>query len=88
MNNLKYVLMEQVVFDRYDDGAMITAPGAENIICLGKFECDILDILLSNNLEESLRILLDNYDGDTIENDVVEFCDSLCTLGVMKKEYI
>ena len=86
MGNIKYTWNTQVTSECYDDGGMFTMPETENIVCLGKYECDILDIILKYNLDESLRIILDSYEGDAIENDVIEFCDKLCKLGIIKEQ--
>ena len=86
MSNIKYILNEQVTSERYDDGGMFTLPGAENIVCLGKYEYEILDIILKYNLGDALRILLDTYEGDAIENNVIEFCEKLCELGIIKAQ--
>lgn len=79
---------EDVCMDRQENGAIITAAPLESVICLGKFECEILDVILGNSIDQALHILLNTYQGDTIENDVIEFCEKMCEHGILQKQKI
>lgn len=86
MECLNYILNENICWDRQDSGGIITINNSENIVCLGKFECELLDIILTNDFNDALQILFAKYQGDTIESDVVDFCEKMCKLGIIQKQ--
>lgn len=88
MNAIKYELKENTIFEQYDDCAILAADIAEKVICIGMFECEVLNIILENDLDSAVRILNSRYDGADIRSDIIEFCEKLCMLDVMQKTCI
>lgn len=81
---MKYKIFEKVNIEKFEEGAILSTEGKESVVCLGKYECKILDILLENEFVEAVNILVDKYQGNTIENDLSEFCVKLFDLGILQ----
>lgn len=85
MNKTYCQLQNGITIDRYDEGALITMEGSENVICLGTFEDELLKIALEYEISEAICILEKEYEGEHIGRDFLEFCECLVTRGVLQK---
>lgn len=81
---MKYEISEKINIERFEEGAIISIEGNESVVCLGKYECEILDILLENEFEDSVSLLASKYQGNTIENDLADFCGKLIDFGILQ----
>ena len=85
MSRKKLYLSEKVNIDEYEEGGIITIEESEYLLCLGKFECEILNIVLENEYSVALDKLLTTYQGKDISKDFEQFCDKLIKYGVLDK---
>lgn len=72
-----FTLSEKINIERFEEGSLIVNDEEQVVVCLGKFETSILDLLLIKGRENSINLLKQQYRGQRIEADINEFCDKL-----------
>lgn len=85
MINVFYKLSTNVRLEKLEEGAIILIKEQKKTICLGEFECEIMQIILDNSYEKALEIILSKYMGIGIKEDMDEFCNKLCKAGVLQR---
>ena len=86
MAEIYYKLSEKVNMEKMDEGAILSIEGSENVICLGRWECEILDLITQEEYGNVVSSMYDKYHDSSIENDMTEFCNRLKELGIIKTE--
>lgn len=84
MSEVRYSINEKVNIENFEEGLMLSLEEGENIICLGRFERELFRIVLENSMNDAVSILSNKYVGNSIEEDLMEFCDKLCKLGILQ----
>lgn len=72
--------------EKMEEGAILSIEGSENVICLGRWECEILDLVIREEFENVVNKLYDRYHDSSIRDDMVEFCNRLKELGIINVE--
>lgn len=79
----EFMLSEKASIDKFEEGSLIVDDDAQTVLCLGKFETSILDLLLTKGRTETITILKHQYNDDRIEDDINEFCNNLIRRSVI-----
>ena len=72
-----------VVLDIFEEGSIITLPNSSDILCLGKFEIELLNNIIAHGLSETISFSKEMYTGENIEMDIYDFCHELVDKGVI-----
>lgn len=79
----KYIYMDGVKVDGYPEGCLITREESDDVICLGEFEYKLLQMIVTFDFSVTIQKLQEIYQGDTIEEDVAQFCESLVNRSIL-----
>ncbi len=85
MGKVYYKLSEGITVEEYKEGALISLEDSDQIVCLGLYEYELLEIVLEHDKDEVLSILSEKYQGTDMQADLEEFCDKLCECSVLCK---
>lgn len=85
MGKVSYQLEDRAVIEKYEEGVMISFEDSDQIVCLGMYEYELLELILAHDMDEVMRILSEKYQGSDICSDLLEFCDKLCECSVLRK---
>ena len=72
-----FCLNPAAFFEETDDGMVIVDPSREHILFLGILETRVFKDLLKQSREQVVKQIHDEYDGETIESDVIAFIHQL-----------
>lgn len=81
----EFIFAENVSIDRFEEGALIVDDQGQKVVCLGKFETSILDLLLTKGMIGTVSALSQQYDGDRIDSDIDDFCNELINRNIIIK---
>ena len=82
---MKYRYTEDLLINSYDEGTIYTFLDSDQVVCLQKFESELLDVLLSNEYEKAVRILKEKYLNENVEKDIKEFCEELVNMRIIER---
>lgn len=81
----KYKFKAGVTIDSYDEGGLISIINSNEVLCLGKFELDLLSTIVDEGLDKAIHSAHQQYNGDNIDEDILDFCHDLEDKGVIEK---
>lgn len=81
-----FKLAPQATIDSFEEGSLITVSGSDEVVCLGKFEAELLRALVEYGMKATVEKLQEQYDAASIENDVKEFSQALLSQGVLVED--
>lgn len=88
MKKIFYEWNESVNIDEFEEGVLLSVLDSEKVVCLEKREYNLLNIVRENEFQEMVELLIQQYSGDDIKDDMEEFCRSLCDCGILTKVVI
>lgn len=78
----KYTFARDLTIEKHSEGSLIMQNSLNIVICLGRFETELVEMILSNGLMATVQYYEEQYETDQVKGDIQDFCQELVTHGV------